>query len=88
MDIDFRSNDNVKPAPEDSLLANFGPTLHKCAEKTGNATDITDWMREEIEAAGFTNVHERQLKMPVGDWPAHPIYKEAGRLANMHMKSG
>lgn len=52
--------------------------------QTGNCMHVTDLMREGIEKAGFINIHERVFKFLIGDWPKHPIYKEAGRL---HMKS-
>lgn len=58
--------------------------MEPVAAQTGNCMHVTDLMREGIEKAGFINVHERAFKFPIGDWPKHPIYKEAGRL---HMKS-
>ena len=87
-DITVRNNDTLKPAPPGSLLADFANVIFECAKKTGNATDITDWMSEEIRAAGFVKLHERDIKMPIGDWPSHPIYKEAGGLAMTHFKGG
>lgn len=45
-------------------------------------------MRDGIEKAGFINIHERTFKFPLGDWPRHPVYKEAGARSLMHFKEG
>lgn len=45
-------------------------------------------MRSRIEAAGFTNVHERTYKVPIGEWAKNPLLKEAGRFNKMQMKQG
>lgn len=56
--------------------------------QTGFTTKVPELMRAGIEGAGFINVHERNFKMPLGDWPKHPIYKEAGRLNKKGYKDG
>lgn len=88
VDINIRSNDNIKPMPEDSKLAHIGELFYASAKKAGNASDVTDFMKEEIETAGFVNVKEVLYKVPLGDWPKHPIYKEAGRLSLSQYKQG
>ena len=45
-------------------------------------------MRKRIENAGFIDVHERDYKVPIGEWPKHPIHKEAGRYQMMHYELG
>lgn len=75
-----------KPLPENSMLHTWKPTILAATENGGNAADLMDWMREEIEIAGFVNVHEQSFKLPMGDWPQHPIWKEAGRLGMIHFK--
>lgn len=66
--------------PNDSLLAGHDAMAQPVVAKTGYNAKVLDTMRSGIENAGFINVHERDFKMPIGDWPKHPLYKEAGRL--------
>lgn len=85
-DIRIRCDDGS--LPENSYLAGQGPMLERAALKAGNDIRIVDYMKEEIEHAGFVNVHERHFKLPVGDWPKHPIYKDAGTAHRAHIKKG
>ena len=71
----------ANPLPADSKLRTWKPTMMAATTNSGNAADVIDWMREEIEAAGFIHIHEHVYKLPTGDWPQHPIWKEAGRLS-------
>ena len=45
-------------------------------------------MRAAIEKAGFVNAQEKLYKLPIGGWPKHPVYKDAGRVNREHWKSG
>lgn len=76
------------PLPEGSSLGKFGDVIHGAAQNSGNASNIANIMKEEIEAAGFTNVHEMDFKWPIGDWSKHPIYKEAGKYGMVGFTAG
>lgn len=80
VDMEVRSLP-AKSLPEDAMLRAYKSTLLAATENAGHASDNTDWMRQEIEDAGFVNVHELDFKMPVGEWPSHPVWKEAGKLS-------
>ena len=74
--------------PKDSLLARFDDDMAPVVAQTSNTIRITELMRKGIEDAGFTNVHERHFKFPIGDWPKHPVYKEAGAVNKIMLKEG
>lgn len=74
--------------PPDSLLSKWRSEIGAIAEKTGNTIVPTDVMRKGIEDAGFTDVHERYFKFPLGNWPKHPVFKEAGECNRMMFKEG
>ena len=74
--------------PKDSLLAKFGRDMDPVVAQTGNAINVTELMKEGIEDAGFINVTERRFKFPIGDWPKHPVYKEAGAVNKTMYKDG
>lgn len=74
--------------PADCLLAKMGPLLESCGERRGVPMDTTDKMRSRIESVGFINVQEKNYKVPLGSWPRHPIYKDAGRIGMHTYQSG
>ncbi|KAJ5765483.1 hypothetical protein N7520_005042 [Penicillium odoratum] len=74
--------------PEDSILANWGDNLIAAANKSGHPMGTLDTMREQIENAGFVDVHEKVYKWPIGGWAKDPVLKEAGRLNSTMWKSG
>jgi hypothetical protein len=43
--------------------------------------------REELISAGFINVREEVLRMPIGKWMEDPELKEIGRLFELVVKS-
>lgn len=62
--------------------------LLRCGERAGRPLDIYDHMRRCIKAAGFANTHVQEYKMPIGTWSKHPIYKDAGRVADVFVLAG
>ncbi|KFY28414.1 hypothetical protein V493_02946 [Pseudogymnoascus sp. VKM F-4281 (FW-2241)] len=86
LDVRVMSDDgSLKP---DSLLAGWGQTFLDCGAHAGRALDTQTTMRDSIAAAGFTEIHEKLYKCPIGEWPKHPVYKDAGRVNAVHWKSG
>ncbi|KAJ5912936.1 hypothetical protein N7504_001819 [Penicillium tannophilum] len=74
--------------PEDSILASWGDNLIAASNKSGRPMGTLDTMREQIEKAGFIDVHEKVYKWPIGGWAKDPVLKEAGRLNSTMWKSG
>ncbi|KFZ25220.1 hypothetical protein V502_00303 [Pseudogymnoascus sp. VKM F-4520 (FW-2644)] len=86
LDVRVMSDDgSLKP---DSLLAGWGQTFLDCAADAGRPLDTQTTMRDTIAAAGFTEIREKLYKCPIGEWPKHPVYKDAGRVNAVHWKSG
>ena len=84
----FRSNCDDGTLPKDSLLSTWGPMFERCCEKMGKNIDTMKYIRPRIEHAGFTNIHEKTYRVPVGEWAKNPILKEAGKFQKMHILSG
>ena len=55
---------------------------------TGQTFEISERMRGEIEEAGFTNIHEKLYKCPMGGWPADPKLKELGQWTQLGFDIG
>lgn len=74
--------------PADSLLANWGNMFYPLYEKIGKPINTIDTFKARIEAAGFTNVHEKVYKVPFGEWAKNPIMKEAGHFHKRQIMEG
>lgn len=84
--LDFFSDDNTMPA--DSKMAGWGEMFYAVGRKSEKPMDIFRTMKDSIAAAGFINLQEKEYKIPIGQWPKHPIYKEVGRLALEQFMTG
>lgn len=60
----------------------------RCCAKSGKNIDTVETFKPRIEAAGFTNVHEKTYKVPIGEWTKSPLLKEAGRLVKAQLLAG
>ncbi len=74
--------------PDDSCLKGFGPLLRNAALKSGRSLDLYDDIKPLMESVGFTNIQDKILKVPIGPWAKHPVYKDAGRAQLAHFKKG
>ncbi|KAF2107671.1 S-adenosyl-L-methionine-dependent methyltransferase [Lophiotrema nucula] len=45
-------------------------------------------LKDKMIHAGFTDVHERMIKIPIGSWAKDPKFKEIGRYQREHMAMG
>lgn len=75
-------------APDDAPILHSHEIVGPAAMASGNPQTMFKEMRGRIEKAGFVNVQEKIMKIPFGDWPKHPIYKDAGRCNKIHYLSG
>lgn len=74
--------------PPDSDLAKWGPMFLKVAAKSGKKLDTIDTFKSKIEAAGFTNIHEKVYKLPFGEWTKNPVLREAGKFNRLQLREG
>lgn len=86
MSIQFKSDDGtLKP---DHILSQWSDTFHEAGERFGKSFkavhDLGKWATE----AGFTEVHERWYKVPVGGWSSDAHLKELGRWNLLHCTQG
>ncbi|KAH8712012.1 methyltransferase [Phaeosphaeriaceae sp. PMI808] len=49
---------------------------------------VGDTIKARMEAAGFIDVHEKVVKVPIGPWPKDPHMKEIGRYEREQMVMG
>jgi hypothetical protein len=60
----------------------------EAGELTGIPFLITEMMKPGIEKAGFENIVERKLKMPLGAWPTDSKLQKIGELCLLSFNTG
>lgn len=85
-DFFFRSDDNSL-LPTHEMYINCAETT-SAAEKIGQTAcpgpHLANWARE----AGFVNVTERKMKVPIGPWAKDPKLKEIGAWNQVQAMEG
>ncbi|PGH16143.1 hypothetical protein AJ79_01910 [Helicocarpus griseus UAMH5409] len=61
-------------------LAAYGPLLTRCAERAGRKLDTAVNIRPMLEKAGFTEIQEKEYKVPLGSWRREKNLKMAGQI--------
>ena len=84
----LRNHCDDETMPLDSVLATCGPMGMRCFAKSGKSVDTEAKMKSRIQRAGFTNIHEKVYKVPIGDWVKNPLLKEAGQVHKAHCLEG
>lgn len=85
-DVHFYSDDGT--LPPNSACAGWGKWCIDACAQGGRPLDIVETMKSTIEARGFTNVHEKIYKVPMGAWTKNRILKDAGRINKEHFLAG
>jgi hypothetical protein len=71
----------------ENALSDFYQRLAEAMSKANLDLNAITKTREELLSAGFINVREEVLRMPIGDWMQDPELKEIGRLFELVVKS-
>ncbi|KAJ5540463.1 hypothetical protein N7494_005539 [Penicillium frequentans] len=74
--------------PHDNVLFDIGPRFDAAANKSGKPMDLIKTMRATTERAGFVEVHEKNVKWPIGPWPRDKTLKELGSVNLHHWLTG
>lgn len=73
---------------KDMALSRYYELLHKASAATNSKFSGSGEMRPYIDAAGFENVTEKVIKMPLGTWPASKKDKEVGAYCLLASNTG
>ncbi|KAF2183531.1 S-adenosyl-L-methionine-dependent methyltransferase [Zopfia rhizophila CBS 207.26] len=71
--------------------ANLSLWQNRCNEAAGQFKKeirCADQLRQRMLDAGFVDVHEKIVKVPIGPWPKDPKMNEIGRYQREHMAMG
>ena len=73
---------------EDSAIATWGKTFFKAANELGTPASSPRHLKGWMLDAGFTDVEEHILKLPVGLWPKDKRLKNIGLFEMVNMDEG
>ncbi|KAF5253561.1 hypothetical protein FANTH_1633 [Fusarium anthophilum] len=78
---DFKSDDNTKERAKNALL--WMKTMVEGSSKFGKPLNVAPAWKKEMEDAGFVDVEQKILKVPIGSWPRDPKLKEIGKFQSV-----
>ncbi|RSL68612.1 hypothetical protein CEP54_002646 [Fusarium duplospermum] len=84
MDIIYPPRSDDGTLSEDSPLYKWATLLLRTFAAMGSPLDSALRYKEQLEAAGFVDVHVVQRKWPMNRWPKAQIYKQIGMWANQN----
>ncbi len=78
IEIDAQTEDDSElPGSEIRKLSDM---VDEMARASGRDFKISSKMKELIEAAGFVDVQEQKVHLPLGPWASDPKFKEIGKF--------
>jgi len=86
MDINAQSDDTSPSS--NSKVRELCTFTQQMGTASGRDLYISKSMKTLIEEAGFVNVQERQINLPLGSWAADPKFKDIGRFFERYYKTG
>lgn len=78
-------DEEILPNSQIRSLCDFTREMSAAA---GRDFQISSAMKRKIEEAGFVDVQEQRLKLPLGPWPTDPKLKDVGRFYERFYKTG
>ncbi|KAM0548412.1 hypothetical protein ACHAPJ_009898 [Fusarium lateritium] len=75
---EFKSDDDTRDKAENALL--WMKTIVEGSAKFGKPLDAASGWKKQMEEAGFVDVEQKILKVPIGSWPRDPKLKEIGKF--------
>lgn len=67
-------------------MHSWGELFIGVGEKMGRTFLVVERAKKLLEEAGFVDIVEHKVKVPIGSWPADPKLKELGRW-NLFLKT-
>jgi hypothetical protein len=86
LDLTFRSDDGS--LTEDHYLLKWANTITGFLNSINRDCSPGVKVRQWAEDAGFTNVQEQIIKVPIGPWPKDPHFKEVGLINAAQLLDG
>lgn len=69
-------------------MGRWGELFIGAGEKLGRTFLVAERAKELLEEAGFVDIVEHSVKVPIGSWPADPKLREIGRWNLLFLTTG
>ena len=86
IEIDVDVDDNSEQPG--SMIRKLNDLTDEMARASGRDFKISNKMKQLIEEAGFVDVQEQKVKLPLGPWASDPRLKDIGRFFERFYKTG
>lgn len=80
------SDDNT--LPENSALVEWSKNVFEGSSKFGAPFEDTLLIKSRLEDAGFVDVQQHAIKLPIGPWPKDKRLKKVGAFEMVNMVDG
>ncbi|KAL4781524.1 S-adenosyl-L-methionine-dependent methyltransferase [Aspergillus varians] len=70
--------------PKDSSIEQWQRLLTEGTTRFGKSLNIVEKLADKMKDAGFVNVREDVIKVPIGPWPKDPSLKTLGQWMQVH----
>lgn len=83
MEMDLQVQSDHVEIPEDHVFNTWAQVFRDGGEKLGKSFDVTEGhnMKNYVERAGFVDIVEKKIKVPLHGWAKDPRLREIGLLA-------
>lgn len=78
-DVVFPIRTDDDTIPPDSALMKWCNLMVEAGQKLGRPLNGANYYKQQLEAAGFTNIVEVQFKWPINRWPKDQKFKDLGK---------
>ncbi|KAF1953458.1 S-adenosyl-L-methionine-dependent methyltransferase [Byssothecium circinans] len=73
---------------QDTDLYQWQELCNEASKKFGKEVQTAGLLKSQVLNAGFVDVHEKIVKVPIGPWPKDPKMKELGRYHREQLSQG
>ncbi len=86
LDMEPRCDDGTLPS--DSILVRWWRYLADATRRVNKPLAYNHWTGQMLQQAGFVDIQETVMRIPLNSWPADPHLKDVGRWYNLGMTEG
>lgn len=88
VEIDFAPRTTSEPLPPDFSLVEWYESLMAAMDRAGRPMRLDHHTGAKLEAAGFTDVQEATIRIPISPWANNHHERETGRWFNLALRQG
>ncbi|KAK2753717.1 hypothetical protein FQN55_000080 [Onygenales sp. PD_40] len=88
LEISIKVKSDDGSVTEDHIFTRWAGIFYEAGDKFGKTFRVCEEAKENIEKAGFEDVTEARLKLPIGGWPIDEKLKSLGKWNLIHCEQG